>query len=183
MPIRNKTDQEVAGAINRAIFHRQALAYLRVMNARRNAKGALTAITNQNVQSEMAMRYRAMIITAARTVHKDLVDVEENKTWERVMIHAVGLVRYMRKVPQGLKKMKVQFQAENEGVIIPTQEWWLTNPSAITVRRRNRELSASLVVFVVKCSKVAKGLVKRSIKAVGVWFRVDTYTNLGPDIT
>jgi hypothetical protein len=37
------------------------------------------------------------------------------------------------------------------------------------------------VVFVVKGSKVAQGLIKKGIKAAGVWYRVEQYTNAGPD--
>jgi len=63
------------------------------MNARRNAKGTITAITHQNATAGMAMQYHDIIITAARTVDRGVVDVEENETWERLKIHAVPLVR------------------------------------------------------------------------------------------
>jgi len=77
--------------------------------------------------------------------------------------------------------MREEFEAENEGVAIPTQVWWLANPLAIRERRQNGEFAASSVVFVVKWSKVAKGLVEKGIKTAGVWYRVETYTNAGPD--
>jgi hypothetical protein len=41
----------------------------------------------------MSLQYRVIIITAARTVHKGVVDVEENESWERLKIHALPLVR------------------------------------------------------------------------------------------
>jgi hypothetical protein len=93
VPLPNKMDQEIASAINRALFHQQAPPHIRIMNARRNAKGMIMAITDQNATVEMAMRYRDIIITAASTVDKGVMDVEENETWERLMIHAVPLVR------------------------------------------------------------------------------------------
>jgi predicted phage tail protein len=76
------------------------------MNARRNAKGAIMAITHQNATTEMAMRYCDIIITAARTVDMGVVDVEENETWERQKIHSVPLVRYMGKGIGGLQTMR-----------------------------------------------------------------------------
>jgi hypothetical protein len=114
-------DQEIASAINRVLFHQQAPAHIRIMNARRNAKGAITAITHQNATAEMAMQYRDVFITAARTVDRGVVDVEGNETWERLKIHAVPLVRYMGKGAEGLQKMREEFEAENEGIAIPTQ--------------------------------------------------------------
>jgi len=40
------------------------------MNAKRNAKGAITAITHPNATAEMALQYRDIIITAVSTVNK-----------------------------------------------------------------------------------------------------------------
>jgi hypothetical protein len=114
-------DQEIASAINKGLFHQQAPAHVRIINGRRNAKGAITAITYQNAMVEMAMQYRDIIITAARTVDRGVVDVDENETWERLKIHAVPLMRYMGKGTQGLQKMREEFEAENKGIAIPTQ--------------------------------------------------------------
>jgi hypothetical protein len=75
------------------------------MNARRNAKGTITPTTHQNGAGETALQYRDIIITAARTVDKGAVDVEENESWERLKIHVVPLVWYMRKGTEGMQKM------------------------------------------------------------------------------
>jgi hypothetical protein len=149
-------DQEIASAINRTQFHQQAPAEIRIMNARRNAKGTITAITHHNVTVEMAMWYRDIIITAARTVDKGVVDVEENETWERLKIHAVPLAQYMGKGTEGLQKMRQELEVENEGIAIPTQVRWLANPRTIRERKQNGEITTSSVVFVVKGRKMAQ---------------------------
>jgi len=148
VPLPNKMDEEIASAINRALFRQQAPAHIRIMNARRNGKGAITAITHQNAIAEMAMRYRVIISTAAKTVDKGVVEVEENETWERLKIHAVPLVRYMGNGTDGLQKMGQQFEAENKGVVIPTQVRWLATPRTNMERRQNGEITASSVVIV-----------------------------------
>ena len=86
-----------------------------------NAKGAITATTYQNATAEMALQFHNLIISAARSFHKGVVDVEENQSWEMLMIHAVSLVRYMGKGTEGLQKMRDEFEAENKGIAIPTQ--------------------------------------------------------------
>jgi hypothetical protein len=174
-------DQEIASAINRALFHQQVPAHIRIMNARRNAKGAIMAITDQNATAEMAMRYRDAIIMAARTVDRGVGDVEENEAWERLKIHAVPLVRYMGKGTEGLQQMRKEFEVQNEGIAILAQVQWLANPRTIRERRQNREITPSLIVFVVKGNKVAKTLIKKGIKAAGVWYRVEAFTNAAPD--
>jgi hypothetical protein len=78
----NKMNQDIASAINRALFPQQAPGHIRMMDARRNAKGAITPITHLNATAEMALQYHDIIITAAKTVGKGVVDVEVNESWE-----------------------------------------------------------------------------------------------------
>jgi hypothetical protein len=47
-------------------------------------------------------------------------------------------------------------------------------------RRQNKGIGASSVELVVKGTWVAQSLMKKCIKAAGVWYRVDTFTNAGP---
>jgi hypothetical protein len=75
------------------------------MNAKRNAQGAITAITHPNATPEIALLYGDIIITSARTVNKGVVDVEQNESLERLKIHTVPLIRYMGKGMKGLQKM------------------------------------------------------------------------------
>jgi len=48
-------DEEITSAVNRALFQQLAPAHVRIMNARRNARGTITAITHQNATTEMAL--------------------------------------------------------------------------------------------------------------------------------
>jgi hypothetical protein len=80
------------------------------MNVKRNGKRVITAITHPNPTVEMAMPYHDIIIMAARTVDRGVMDVKENETWERLKIHAVPLVWYMRKGTEGLLKISVEFE-------------------------------------------------------------------------
>jgi len=116
----NTMDQEIASAINRALFHQQAPAHIRIMNAKRNAKGGITAIMHPNATAEMAVQYRDIINTAERTVDKAVVDIEENETWAGLMIHSAPLLQYMGKGTEGRQKMREELEAENEGIVSPT---------------------------------------------------------------
>jgi len=51
----NEMDQEIAFAINRALFHQKAPAHIAIMNAKRNARGTITAVTHQNATAAMAV--------------------------------------------------------------------------------------------------------------------------------
>jgi len=79
-------------AINRALFLQQALAHCRMMNPTRNAKGMMTAIMYQNATAAMAVPYGNIIIMAASTVGKGLVNGKKNEFWDRLKIYAVPLV-------------------------------------------------------------------------------------------
>jgi len=76
----NKMHQEIVSAINIDVFHKQAPAHIKIMNARRNAKGGIMGITQQHATPETAKRYRDIIITAAKTLNTGVVDVEEHET-------------------------------------------------------------------------------------------------------
>jgi len=139
-------DQEIASAINGALFHQKAPAHIRIINAKRHAKGAIYAITHPNATSEMPLQCRNIIITAARTVDKGVVDVEENQSCERLMIHTVPLIRYMGKGTEGLQKMREKFEAQNEGIVIPTQRMVAWEPpyhQGEEAERRNCSVSGS----------------------------------------
>jgi hypothetical protein len=85
----------------------------------------------------MALQYLVIIITAARTVDKGVVDVQENESWERLKIHAVPLVWLMGKGTEGLQNMREEFEAENKGVAIPAQVRWLAIPRTVCERRHH----------------------------------------------
>jgi hypothetical protein len=55
------------------------------------------------------------------------------------------------------------------------------NPRTIRERKQKGEIAPSSVVFVVKESRLAQSLVKKGIKAAEVWYRVEMFTNAGPD--
>jgi len=81
IPLPRKMDEEIASAVNRALFQPQAPAHVRIMNARRNEKATMTAITHQNATAEMALLYRDIIMKAARSVDKGIIDVEGKESW------------------------------------------------------------------------------------------------------
>ena len=151
------------------------------MNARRNARGTITAISHRNATAKMALLYRDIIIKGTRSVDKRIIDVERNESWERLKIHSVLLVRFMGKGTEGLQKMREEIQAENEGVVIPAQVRWLSNPRTTQLREQRGDIKASSAVFMVKGKKVAQRLVSEGVPAAGVRYKVELYTNAGPD--
>jgi len=123
-PPPRKMDEEIASAVNIALFQEQSAANVRIMNARRNAKGKGT---------------------------------------------------------EGLQTLREVIQAENKGVAIPAQVRWLLNPRIIREREHSGEIKASSVVFIVRGKKVAQRLVNKGVIAAGVRYKVELYTNAGPN--
>ena len=66
IPQHNKMDEEIASAVNRALFQLQAPAHVRIMKVSRNARGTITAITHQKATAEMTLLYQDIINKAAR---------------------------------------------------------------------------------------------------------------------
>jgi len=164
VPLPNQMDKEITSAINRVFFNQQPQPHIRTMKARRNAKSVIAAVRHQNATAEMGMQYPGTVITAARTVNSGVVDVEENEIRERLKIHAVPLVWYMGKGAEGLQTMGEKFEAENEGIVNPTQVRWLETHRSISERSQNREIAFSSIVFIVKRCKVAQSFIKKGIR-------------------
>ena len=181
LQLSNIIDLEIVSAIHRALFDQWAPAHLSIMNTEWNAKGVIAAIKHPNVTADKARLFRDIIITAARAVDKGVMDFEENQSCERQKIHPVHIVQYMGKGADNLQKMREEFEADNKGILIPTQVWRLANPCTIRERRQIGEITASSGVFVVKGRKVIQPLVKNSIKVVGVWYKVETFMYQEPD--
>jgi hypothetical protein len=78
---------------------------------------------------------RDIMIMAARTVERGVLDVEEQETGDRLKIHVVPLVRYMGKGTEGLQRFIDEFKAENEGIAILTEVQWLAIPCTIKEKR------------------------------------------------
>jgi hypothetical protein len=71
---------------------------------------------------------------------------------------------YMETGTNGLQKMWEEFEAENEGIPIPTQVQWLVNSYTMRERRQNGEIATSSVLFVVNESKLTQSLIKKGIQ-------------------
>ena len=181
MPHPNEIDQDIPSTINRALFHPQATADIMIMNARRNAMYLITAIMHQNATAEITPPYSDIIIMAASTVNNGIIDVEENKSWESLNIRAVPLELFVGKGTEDLQNILDEFELENEGIKLPTQLQWLANPRTIREGRQRVEIAESSVVIVVKGNMPPQGEFKQGIKAAGVWYRAETYTNAGPN--
>jgi len=70
-----KMDEEIPSAVNRALFHQQAPAHVRMRNVRRNPRGTIITITHPNATEEMALLYQDINIKATRSVEKGIIDV------------------------------------------------------------------------------------------------------------
>ena len=177
-PLPDKTDQEIASAINRALFQQKSPAHIRIMNAKRIPKGANKSITYQKTTAAITLAYHKVIINAARMVKMGVIDVEENESWEKLKVHAVPLVRYMGKGTEGLRTVGDEIHAQNKGVVIRGQLRRLANPDSIREMRQRKEMTVLSVVFAVNGDKLAWRLVKEGIKAERVWYRVKRCTNV-----
>lgn len=89
------------------------------------------AIHHQTTLAVIARVDPDFVINPAGKVDMGVIDVEENGSWERLNVHALGLVRYIGKGTEGLQKMRDKINGANEEVVMPVQVQWLVNPHSI----------------------------------------------------
>jgi len=166
LPASQKKDLDISSEINRVLFEVKVPHFVRVQGITKNTRGCLTAITTPGATAEMLIRYREIVIKAARKVDTGMVDIETNQLWERVIMHRVNFERYLeRKTGGGLEKLRAEIQAENEGVVLPLTINWIGGPKDVQQKKAEGK-KASLVVFAVKGSKMAEKVLKGGLRAV-----------------
>jgi len=179
IPLTNKMGEEFVWVVTRALFMQEAAAHVRIMNTIQNAMCTITAIAHLDPTAQMALLYQDIISNAARSVHTGVIDMEGNEWWERLQIHRLWEVKYMAKGTEGLQNIREEMQAATEGVMIPAQVRWLSNPQTIRESKQRGEIMVSSVVFIARGKKVTQRLLNTGVAFAGESYKVEPYTNTG----
>jgi len=181
LPLSQKKDLDISSEVNRALFEAKVPHFVRIQGVTKNTRGCLSTITTPAATAEMLIRYREIVIKAARKVDAGIVDIESNELWEKVKMHGVNFDRYLgKKTGGGLEKLRQELQAENEGVVLPLAINWIGGPKDVQKKKAEGK-KASSVVFAVKGSKMAEKVLKGGLRAAGVKYDVERFVNAGPD--
>jgi len=181
LPLSQKKDLDISSEVNRALFEAKVPHFVRIQGVTKNTRGCLSTITTPAATAEMLIRYREIVIKAARKVDTGIVDIETNELWEKVKMHGVNFDRYLgKKTGGGLEKLRQELQAENEGVVLPLAISWIGGPKDVQKKKMEGK-KASTVVFAVKGSKMAERVLKGGLRAAGVKYDVEKFINAGPD--
>jgi len=181
LPLSQKKDLDISSEVNRALFEAKVPHLGRIQGVTKNTRGCLSTITTPAATAEMLIRYREIVIKAARKVDAGIVDIETVELWEKVKMHGVNFDRYLgKKTGGGLEKLRQELQAENEGVVLPLAISWIGGPNDVQKKKAEGK-KASSVVFAVKGSKMAEKVLKGGLRAAGVKYDVEKFVNAGPD--
>jgi len=181
LPLSQKKDLDISSEVNRALFEAKVPYFVRIQGVTKNTPGCLSTITTPGATAEMLIKYREIVIKAARKENPGIVDIETNELWEKVKMHGVNFDRYLgKKTGGGLEKLRSELQAENEGVVLPLAISWIGGPKDVQKKKLEGE-KASSVVFAVKGSKMAERVLKGGLRAAGVKFDVERFMTAGPD--
>jgi len=181
LPLSQKKDLEISSELNRALFEAKVPHFVRIQGVTKNTRGCLSTITTPGATAEMLIKYREIVIKAARKVDAGIVDIETNELWERVKMHGVNFDRYVgKKTGGGLEKLRQEIKAENEGVVLPLAISWIGGPKDVQKKKADGK-KASMVVFAVKWSKMDEKVLKGGLRAAGVRYDVERFATAGPD--
>jgi len=182
LPLSQKKDLDISSEVNRALFEAKVPHFVRIQGVTKNTRGCLSTITTPVATAKMLIRYREIVIKAARKVDAGIVDIETNELWERVKMHGVNFDRYLGKeTGGGLEKLRQKLQAENEGVVLPLAINWIGGRKDVQKKKAEGK-KASSVVFAVKGSKMAQEVLKGGLRAAGMKYDVEKFVNAGPDL-
>jgi len=181
LPLSQKKDLDISSKVNRVLFEAKFPYFVHIQGVTKITRGCLSTITTPGATAEMLIRFREVVIRAARKVDAGIVDIETNEHWERVRMHGVNFDRYLgKKTGGGLQKLRQELQAENEGVVLPLAINWIGGPKDAQ-KRKEEEKKASSVVFAVKGSKMAENILRGGLRAAGVKYDVQKFSTAGSD--
>jgi len=167
--------------VNRAHFEAKVPHFIRIQGVTKNTRRCLSTITTPGAMAEMLVRYREIVIKAARKVDAGFVDIETNELWECVKMHGVNFDRYLgKKTGGGHEKLRQELQAENEGVVLPLAINWIGGLKDVQKKKAEGK-KASTVVFAVKGSKMAENVMQWGSRSAGVKYDVEKFMNARPD--
>ena len=150
LPLSQKKELDISSEVNRALFEGKVSHFVRIQGGTKNTRGCLSTITTPGATAEMLIKYREIVIKAARKVDAGIVDIKTNELWERVKMHGVNFDRYLgKKTGGGQEKLRSELQAENEGVVLPLAISWIGGPKDVQ-QKKLKGKKASSVVFAVK---------------------------------
>lgn len=142
--------------------------------------GGQTLTTTPKCSGQMIIKYREMIIAAARGEDRSIVDLVTNETWQRIKLHGVPLSRYLTASSAGLDRLRDELEAENGGLKIPLTIRWLGRAEDINRRWKEGQISSSSVTFAVKGEGIAERIVQNGIRVAGVNMRASFFVVAGP---
>jgi len=181
LPRSQKKDLNISSEVNRAHFEAKVPHFVRIQGVTKNTRGCLSTITTPAATAKMLVRYREIVIKAARKVDAGIVDIETSELWEKVKMHGVNLDGYLgKKTGGGLEKLRQELQAENEAVGLPLAINWIGGPKDVQKKKAEGKKTYS-VVFAVMGSKMAEKVLKGGFRAAGMKYDVEQFVNGGPD--
>jgi len=107
LPLSQKKDLDISSEVNRALFEAKVAHFVCIQQVTKNTRGCFSTITTPGATADTLIRYREIMIKAARKVDAGIVAIEKSEIWERVKMHGVNFDRYLgKKTGGGLEKSR-----------------------------------------------------------------------------
>ena len=116
--------ENIISAVNRAL-HKGGAQGVRIERLHCSDTGRILSITTPSSSLQDLLKHRDLVLRAAWTVLGSASDLVPQQRWRWTKIHNVSLIRYMGRTASGLRLLREELEAENDGVHIPADIRWL----------------------------------------------------------
>lgn len=170
----------ITSAINRAL-HKEGIEGIRVDRVRCTDTRRILGTTTPTSTLQGLLAHRDLVLRAARTVDNSIRDVAAQQKWMWIRIHDVSLGRYMGGTDGGLRRLREELEAENDGVRIPADIRWLSRAKAQARYRETRGGSSAVVAAVLGEATFGR-LCRSGVRLIGRKHEIDAYQEARPDV-
>ena len=135
-PIKASKVTNVTSAVNGA-FHQQGASDAKVDRIRINKAGRLLGTTTPSTTTKSLLKYRDIVLKAARTADLSITNLFPQENWRWIRLHNIDLGRYMAGKSGGLRMLREEPEADNEGFGTPqiSGDCKAEMPRTATIRR------------------------------------------------
>lgn len=164
--------------LNESLQKAGILTYILFSRIGYSQSGAISALLMEKTNAEDLIREHSnLLIRAAKSVDSGVIDVEAPERWQRLKVHGMSLVRYLREGKMELLYREIESSA---GIKLKTLPHWLINEVRLEGRLESGNNKGSAIIITMGKIIEASRLCSKGLRFRGAPKGVENYWEAGP---
>ena len=153
-------------------------AYMRLIRVGYSQSGAISGLLTERFNMEdLIKQYSNMLIRAAKSINKGIIEVEVLQKWHRLKVHGMPLLRYFGEEKIEILSWEIESSIE---IKLKTTPQWLLSKVRLKKRLDTGDTRRSAIIITVGSEEEASKLCAKGLRFGGAPKIVEKYWEAGP---